>query len=425
MRGVALGTLRDRVRDPLNSRSENSCSSAIAFASPFAALHNWGLFWEVSQGPRVRRGPWLGACRSLCYKCNGRRTAAGVISRGVPDPRRHDQDRPESDSDDSAALDVRQEEIQDEWEALQPLLRSKRSTRGPGSKKRDNPYGGTHGGRSKGKYSRGRGTRGGAAAWLSAGVVASTYRGTGLVRGPVPLRLPPRPFGRAAPLRFAGVRRDHFGYVFEPVRAATSYTWAFARRVMNRIAHICTGNISAWAGVAAALAAPVLLSVQRGSVPGWRLLRRSRPLCPGEGQIAGQSVPQSVLVRRAARPGGARGGVRARSGMQLGRRRIAMRQDQASVAIAETRGRRRGERPSRGGSLRARCVRGGRPRRDSGSGPERAAPLEGSAGRQRDGCRPYRRQFELVDEFQGQRRDRTAPDGRLGSPSSCGFHSRL
>ena len=35
---------------------------------------------------------------------------------------------------------------------------------------------------------------------------------------------------------------------------------------MNRIAHICTGNISAWAGVAAALAAPVLLSVQRGSV---------------------------------------------------------------------------------------------------------------------------------------------------------------
>ena len=78
--------------------------------------------------------------------------------------------------------------------------------------------------------------------------------------------MPPRPFGRAAPLRFAAVRRDHFGHVLEPVHAATSYTWAFARRVMNRIAHICTGNISAWAGVAAALAAPVLLSVQRGSV---------------------------------------------------------------------------------------------------------------------------------------------------------------
>ncbi|CAE7914281.1 unnamed protein product, partial [Symbiodinium sp. KB8] len=182
---------------------------------------------------------WNLSFRKLCYKCNGRRTAAGVISRGVPDPRRHDQDRPESDSDDSAALDVRQEEVQEEWDALQ----------GPGSKKRDNPYGGTHGGRSKGKYSRGRGTRGGAAAWLSAGVVASTYRGTGLVRGPVPLCLPPRPFGRAAPLRIAAVRRNHFGHVFEPVRAATSYTWAFARRV-----HICTGNISAWAGVAAALA---------------------------------------------------------------------------------------------------------------------------------------------------------------------------
>ena len=50
-RGVALGTLEDQVRDPLNSRSENSCSSAIALASPFAALHNWGLFWEVS--PKV------------------------------------------------------------------------------------------------------------------------------------------------------------------------------------------------------------------------------------------------------------------------------------------------------------------------------------------------------------------------------------
>ncbi|CAE7923771.1 pol, partial [Symbiodinium sp. KB8] len=51
-----------------------------------------------------------------------------------------------------------------------------------------------------------------------------------------------------------------------PVQAATSYIWALARRVLNRLAHICTGNISAWAGVAAALAAPVLLSVQRGSV---------------------------------------------------------------------------------------------------------------------------------------------------------------
>ena len=49
-------------------------------------------------------------------------------------------------------------------------------------------------------------------------------------------------------------------------RAATSYTWALARRVLNRLAHICTGNISAWAGVAAALAAPVLFSIQRGSV---------------------------------------------------------------------------------------------------------------------------------------------------------------
>ena len=125
---------------------------------------------------------------------------------------------------------------------------------------------GPKGGGSKGKFPKGRGTRSGAAAWLGVGVVASTCRGTGLVRGPVPLRLPPRPVGRAAPVRFAASRRNHSGRVAEPVLAATSYTWALARRVLNRLAHICTGNISAWAGVAAALAAPVLLSIQRGSV---------------------------------------------------------------------------------------------------------------------------------------------------------------
>ena len=124
----------------------------------------------------------------------------GVLSRGVPDPRRDDQDRDESDSDDSAAIDLRQEE-QEELEAtLKPFLRSTRSKRGSGSKKRSNPSGGTQGGGSKGKYSKGRGTRSGAAAWLGVGVVASTCRGTGLVRGPVPL--PPRPIGRAAQLRF-------------------------------------------------------------------------------------------------------------------------------------------------------------------------------------------------------------------------------
>ena len=79
-------------------------------------------------------------------------------------------------------------------------------------------------------------------------------------------RLPPRPVGRAAPFGFAATRRNRSGYVAEPVLAAASYTWALTRRVLNRLAHICTGNISAWAGVAAAVAAPVLFSVQRGSV---------------------------------------------------------------------------------------------------------------------------------------------------------------
>ena len=115
---------------------------------------------------------WNLAFRNMCYKCNGRRSAAGVLSRGVPDPRRDDQ----SDSDDSAVIDTRQEE-QEELEAtLRPYLRSTRSKNGSGSKKRSNPSGGTQGGGSKGKYSKGRGTRGGAAAWLGVGVVASTCR---------------------------------------------------------------------------------------------------------------------------------------------------------------------------------------------------------------------------------------------------------
>ena len=80
----------------------------------------------------LRVGAWLcPACeewnlsfRSLCCKCNGKRTAAGVISRGVPDPRRHDTERPESDSDDSAALDERQQEVNEEFEAIKPLIRT-------------------------------------------------------------------------------------------------------------------------------------------------------------------------------------------------------------------------------------------------------------------------------------------------------------
>ena len=50
-------------------------------------------------------GGWL-SFRNLCYRCNGKRTAAGVLSRGIPDPTRDQQDRDESDSDDSAAIEL-------------------------------------------------------------------------------------------------------------------------------------------------------------------------------------------------------------------------------------------------------------------------------------------------------------------------------
>ena len=202
---------------------------------------------------------WNLSFRDLCYKCNGKRTAAGVLSRGIPDPRRHDGDRAESDSDDSVGLHVQREE-QEQLEAMmKPFLRSTRS----GSKKRGHPSGGTPS-RGGGKGKKGKG-RAGAAAWLGVGVVAATCRGTGLVRGPALSGLPPRPVGRATPRRFAAFGRSRSDFVAGTARAATSCTWALARRVLNRLAHICTGNISAWAGVAAALAAPVLFSVQRGS----------------------------------------------------------------------------------------------------------------------------------------------------------------
>ena len=159
---------------------------------------------------------WNLSFRNLCYRCNGKRTAAGVLSRGIPDPTRDQQDRDESDSDDSAAIELRREQEEDLEETVKPFLRSTRTKRGSG---------GAQGGGSKGKFPKGRGTGRGAGAWLGVGVVAATCRGTGLVRGPAPLRLPPRPVGRAAPIRFAATRRNRSGYVAEPVLAAASYIY--------------------------------------------------------------------------------------------------------------------------------------------------------------------------------------------------------
>ena len=170
---------------------------------------------------------WNLSFRDLCYKCNGKRTAAGVLSRGIPDPRRHDGDRAESDSDDSVELHVQREEQEQLETMMRPFLRSTRTKRGSGSKKWGHLSGGTPS-RGGGKGKKGKG-RAGAAAWLGVGVVAATCRGTGLVRGPALSSLPPRPVGRAAPSRFAAFGRSRSGFVAGTARAATSYTWALAR----------------------------------------------------------------------------------------------------------------------------------------------------------------------------------------------------
>ena len=150
-------------------------------------------------------------------------------------------------------------------EAMRPLLRTGRSKRGPGWKKQDNSCGTGHGGQAKKRSPE----RGAAARVVVArcGVVASTHRGTGLVCGSASLRLQPRPVGREAlsavcgrkaqPLRFC-VRAGPCGDVLHlDVRSPGDEP---------RRAHLHGQHQCAWTGVAAALAAPVLLSVQRGSV---------------------------------------------------------------------------------------------------------------------------------------------------------------
>ena len=53
-------------------------------------------------------------------------------------PEKVDRNAPESDSDDSAALDELEEEAQEEFNTMRSLLRSGRSKRG--GKKRENSY---------------------------------------------------------------------------------------------------------------------------------------------------------------------------------------------------------------------------------------------------------------------------------------------
>ena len=96
-----------------------------------------------------------------------------------------------------------------------------------------------------------------------------------------PCLAPLRPVRHVVVERSSVLGRSSPDHLLHPA----AYTWAGARRVLNRLAHIATGNISAWTGMAAAIAAPALPSVQHGSmevvachvwqhVPASRALRR-------------------------------------------------------------------------------------------------------------------------------------------------------
>ena len=83
---------------------------------------------------------------------------------------------------------------------------------------------------------------------MPAGIIAhhlAAERGTALMRAPL-RPLPLRPVWRTASTRTAAYGRSDPSTVLEPIPAATSYNWAVARRVMNRLAHLLlTGNINA------------------------------------------------------------------------------------------------------------------------------------------------------------------------------------
>ncbi|CAE7613639.1 unnamed protein product, partial [Symbiodinium microadriaticum] len=167
---------------------------------------------------------WNLSFRNLCYRCNGKRTAAGVLSRD-------EQGRDESDSDDSAAIDLRRGQEEDLEETVMPFLRSTRTKRGSGSKKRSNLPG------WKGKFPKPRNEEWrSSVAWCRCGCVhLPRHRPGARPRSPPPAAAARRERGT---LQVCGRKA-------QPLRPS---------------------NINAWAGVEAALAAPVLLSVQRGSV---------------------------------------------------------------------------------------------------------------------------------------------------------------
>ena len=216
---------------------------------------------------------WNLSFRDVCYKCCTKRSAAGVVSRGVPDPRRHSGAPEESDSDDSAALSEVQEHHED-LDSIKPLLR-KSSKRGG---KKPAPPAFAH---VKGKFGskKGGGSKGGRKGQYG------------------PVRLDP---ASMRPVRCT---------VFEPCGLG-AYAWAVTRRV-----HI-TASPTSPPGTSARgrawrrrFAAPVLLGVQVGVVEETfaAVAQQSVGLVEGLGaeaqrtvQVAGTAASIMVLMLSAA-----------------------------------------------------------------------------------------------------------------------------
>ena len=135
------------------------------------------------------------------------------------------RDAPDSDSDDSAQLEDLEANLQDDLETVAPLLRNSL--------------------RSSLRLSSG----------------TSTVRAAPLPPRPLPLR-PGERGVRVSPVPL----RQGSSTALETIGSA-AYT-LHGGPSPGDVAHAVTGNISVWTGVVAAASAPLLLSIQRGSIGG-------------------------------------------------------------------------------------------------------------------------------------------------------------
>ena len=221
---------------------------------------------------------WNLSFRNLCYRCNGKRTAAGVLSRGIPDPKRHDQDRDESDSDDSAEIELKSPGAggrpRGDGHAVPPLqpeaegLRLEEAEQPARRRSRRRPEGEVPQGPRRKRRRSGVGSvsawlrpRGAAPAWCAAQFLSACRRGpSAALAAPVLLSIQRGSVGvvdetlAAVAQQSAELVQEVGAEAARTVQVAgrtvnvialilcAAATWFVARAVLNRLVHALKGN---------------------------------------------------------------------------------------------------------------------------------------------------------------------------------------